>query len=121
MVAVVLVTYACGVYGGYFAAAQGILLVGLLGMLLPETIQRLNGAKNILTLVVNVVAATTYVVVDLVTGDGRIDWVAVALIAAGSLIGGFLGAAVGRRLPPWLLRSAIVVLGSIALYTILNL
>ncbi|MDO9379597.1 MAG: sulfite exporter TauE/SafE family protein [Nocardioidaceae bacterium] len=119
--AVLAVTYLCGVYGGYFAAAQGILLVGLLGLVLPETIQRINGAKNVLVLVVNLVAATTYVVVDLVSGDSRIEWAAVGLIAAGSLVGGFLGAAVGRRLPPWLLRSAIVLLGLVALYTILTL
>ena len=89
-----------GIYGGYFAAAQGILLVGVMGALLPETMQRMNGAKNLLTLVVNIVAATAY---TLVAFD-RINWAAAGLIAAGSLIGGFVGAHYGRRLSPVALR-----------------
>ena len=56
--ALIVGTFLVGIYGGYFAAAQGILLVGVMGALLPETMQRMNGAKNLLTLVVNIVAAT---------------------------------------------------------------
>ena len=108
-------TYAVGVYGGYFAAAQGILLVGLMGVLLPETMQRMNAAKNLLSLVVNLVAATTYTIVAF----DRISWAAAGLIAAGSLIGGFVGAKVGRRLSPTVLRGLIVVLGVVALWRLL--
>ena len=68
-----------------------------------------------LTLVVNVVAAATYAMVAF----DRIDWPAAALIAAGTLIGGFLGAHVGRKLSPTLLRTVIVVLGVVALWRLL--
>ena len=108
-------TFLVGIYGGYFAAAQGILLVGVMGALLPETMQRMNGAKNLLTLVVNLVAATAY---TLVAFD-RINWAAAGLIAVGSLIGGFVGAHYGRRLSPVALRSVIVVFGLIALWRLL--
>jgi uncharacterized protein len=115
MTALVLGTYVVGVYGGYFAAAQGILLIGVMGVLLPETMQRINAAKNLLTLVVNVVAAVAYTVVAF----DRISWAAAGLIAAGSLIGGFVGAGVGRRLSPVALRASIVVLGVVALWRLL--
>lgn len=112
---IVIFTFLIGVYGGYFTAAQGILMVGAMGALLPEPMQRMNAAKNLLTLVVNVVAATAY---TLVAFD-RVNWAAAALIAAGSLVGGFLGAHYGRRLPPAVLRTAIVLVGLIGLYRLL--
>jgi uncharacterized protein len=116
MAVLVLGTFLVGVYGGYFTAAQGILLVGVMGALLPESVQRMNAAKNLLTLVVNVVAAVAY---TLVAFD-RISWVAAGVIAAGSLIGGFIGAHYGRRLPPNALRATIVVVGLIGLYRLIN-
>ncbi|OHV05260.1 hypothetical protein C1Y40_02979 [Mycobacterium talmoniae] len=115
LVALVAGTFAVGVYGGYFAAAQGILLIGVMGVLLPESMQRMNAAKNLLALVVNVVAALAY---TLVAFD-RISWVAAGLIAAGSLVGGFLGAHYGRRLSPTALRIVIVVVGLIGLYRLM--
>jgi uncharacterized membrane protein YfcA len=115
MVVLVLGTFAVGVYGGYFTAAQGILLVGMMGALLPESVQRMNAAKNLLTLLVNVVAAVSY---SLVASD-RISWPVAGLIAAGSLLGGWLGARYGRRLSPTALRSTIVVVGLIGLYRLL--
>ncbi|MEJ5867851.1 sulfite exporter TauE/SafE family protein [Pseudokineococcus sp. 5B2Z-1] len=110
-VVLLVVTFLIGVYGGYFTAAQGILLVGAHGALLVEPLQRLNAMKNLLSLVVNVVAAAAYVVV----GFDRIVWEAVLVIAVGSLVGGLLGASVGRRLPSAVLRATIVVLGVVAL------
>lgn len=108
-------TFLVGIYGGYFAAAQGILLVGVMGMLLPDSMQRINAAKNLLTLVVNVVSATMYTVIAF----DRISWPAVGLIAVGSLAGGFLGASVGRKLSPFVLRGVIVLLGLVALWRLL--
>ena len=116
MAALVLATFAVGVYGGYFTAAQGILLMGAMGALLPEDMQRMNAAKNLLALVVNVVAAVAY---TLVAFD-RISWPAAGLIALGSLVGGFLGAHYGRRLSPNALRAFIVVVGLIGLYRLLT-
>jgi uncharacterized protein len=116
MAALVVGTFAVGVYGGYFTAAQGILLVGIMGALLPESVQRMNAAKNLLTLLVNVVAAVSY---TLVAFD-RISWPVAGLIAAGSLVGGSLGARYGRRLSPNALRGTIVVVGLIGLYRLLT-
>jgi uncharacterized membrane protein YfcA len=116
MVALVLGTFAVGIYGGYFTAAQGILLIGVMGALLPEDVQRMNAAKNLLSLLVNIVAAISY---TLVAFD-RISWVAAGLIAAGSLVGGWLGAHYGRRLSPAALRAVIVVVGLIGLYRLLQ-
>ncbi len=115
MVALVVGTFAVGVYGGYFTAAQGILLIGVMGALLPEDMQRMNAAKNLLSLLVNVVAAAAY---TLVAFD-RISWLAAGLIAIGSLLGGFLGAHYGRRLSPNALRIIIVIVGLIGLYRLL--
>lgn len=115
MALVVIGTFAVGIYGGYFTAAQGILLIGVMGALLPESMQRMNAAKNLLSLVVNVVAAVAY---TLVAFD-RISWAAAGLIAVGSLLGGFLGAHYGRRLSPNALRVIIVIVGLIGLYRLL--
>lgn len=108
-------TFLVGIYGGYFTAAQGILLIGALGVIAPDDLQRLNAAKNLLSLIVNVVAAVTYTIVAF----DRIDWTAAGLIAVGSLVGGVLGARYGRRLPPTALRILIVVVGLIGLWRLL--
>jgi uncharacterized membrane protein YfcA len=116
MAALVLGTFAVGIYGGYFTAAQGILLIGVMGALLPEDVQRMNAAKNLLSMLVNIVAAISYTLVAF----ERISWPVVGLIAGGSLIGGWLGAHYGRRLSPAALRAVIVVVGLIGLYRLLN-
>ena len=116
-VLVLLVVFLTAIYGGYFAAAQGIILIALLGLLLPDDLQRLNGLKNVLVLVVNTVSASTYIIV----GHDRINWTAVICIAIGSLIGGYFGARVGRKFSPVLLRTIIVILGLVAIWRILTL
>jgi uncharacterized membrane protein YfcA len=98
-----------GVYGGYFGAAQGVLLMGILGVGIPDSLQRLNALKNVLAAIVNGVAGLLFVVV------ADVDWRIVALIGTGSVIGGQLGATVGRRLPSPVLRAVIVVVGVVAL------
>lgn len=98
-----------GVYGGYFTAAQGILLVGVMGLLLDEPLQRLNGYKNVLAAVVNVVAGAVYAVV------APVSWPVVAILAVSSTIGGVVGARIGRRLSPLVLRIVIVVVGLVAI------
>ncbi|MCH5641116.1 sulfite exporter TauE/SafE family protein [Gordonia sp. ABSL49_1] len=114
--AMVVATFAVGVYGGYFTAAQGILLIGALGVIVPDDLQRMNAAKNLLSLVVNVVAALAYTIVAF----DRINWTAAGLIAAGSLVGGVVGARYGRRLSPNALRGVIVVVGLIGLWRLLS-
>ncbi len=99
-----------GVYGGYFTAAQGIMLVGFLGLLLTETLQRLNALKNVLATGVNLVAAAVY---GLVGGD-QVVWRVALVITTSSLVGGWLGSRYGRRLPAGPLRAIIVVVGLVA-------
>jgi uncharacterized membrane protein YfcA len=102
-----------GVYGGYFGAAQGVLLMAILGIGVADTMQRHNATKNALSLVVNAVAAVVFLFV------AHLDWRAVALIAVGSVIGGQIGSTVGRRLPPGVLRGVIVVVGVVAIVSLL--
>lgn len=119
---VLLAAFATGVYGGYFGAAQGVLLMGILGIGIGESLQRLNGVKNVLVAVVNGVAGLIFVVVaelGLFGIDADVDWLIVAVIAVGAVIGGFLGASVGRKLPPVALRGIIVVVGLVAVVAIL--
>ncbi|MEV4174520.1 sulfite exporter TauE/SafE family protein [Nonomuraea sp. NPDC049709] len=100
---------ASGVYGGYFGAAQGVLLIGLLGIFLDDGLQRVNAAKNVLALIVNAVAAVLFVVV------ADVDWQAVAGVALGAVAGGFVGARLGRRIPAPVLRAVIVCVGIAAI------
>ncbi|HEY2276876.1 MAG TPA: sulfite exporter TauE/SafE family protein, partial [Streptosporangiaceae bacterium] len=97
-----------GIYGGYFGAAQGVLMIGLLGIFLDEPLQRINGLKNVLTFVVNGTAAIVFISVT------HVDWILAGLIAVGSTIGGYFGARYGRKLPPMALRILIVIIGVIA-------
>jgi hypothetical protein len=103
--------FLAGIYGGYFGAAQGVLLMGLFSLLSAEPIQRLNGYKNVLSLIVNLVAAFVFVLF----ARDHIDWLVVVLIAAGAFAGGLIGARVGRRIPPLLLRAIIIAIGTIAI------
>jgi uncharacterized membrane protein YfcA len=100
---------ACGIYGGYFGAAQGILLMGILGLAIEDTLQRLNGLKNVLAGLNNLTAGLIFVFA------ASVNWGVAGLIAAGSIIGGFLGARYGRRLSPTALRVLIVIVGTVAI------
>lgn len=103
-----------GVYGGYFGAAQGVLQMGLFGIFLKDDLQRQNALKNVLSGLVNLVAAIVFVIVG-----KHIDWAVAGLLAAGSICGGVLGARIGRRLPPNVLRAVIVVVGIAAMVKLL--
>jgi uncharacterized membrane protein YfcA len=98
-----------GVYGGYFGAAQGIMLIAALGLNLDVGLQRVNAAKNVLAGLANLVSGAVFVVV------APVDWRAALLVAVGATLGGWLGARVGRRLPPPALRAVVVVVGLAAL------
>jgi uncharacterized protein len=107
-------TYGAGVYGGYFGAAQGILLISILGLALPDDLQRLNALKNVLTGLVNLVAGIVFIAV------ADVAWGAALLIAAGALVGGALGSRYGRRLPAAVLRGVIVVVGVLAIVDLVS-
>lgn len=97
-----------GVYGGYFGAAQGVILVGLLGMFFADSLQRINAGKNVLVTIVNTTAAIVFMIF------AHVAWAAVGVLAAGSAVGGLVGARVGRRLPPLVLRIIIVIIGIVS-------
>ena len=105
-----------GVYGGYFGGAQGVLLIGILGAVLPETLHRVNALKNALATCVNTVAAAVFLVV----APEMVDWLLVALIATGSGLGGLLGAQLGRALPQPALRLVIVAVGVTAIVALVQ-
>lgn len=116
LIALVVGTLLAGVYGGYFGAAQGIILMGIMSVLMPIPLQEINGIKNVLGTIVNAVAAITFIVVS----PEHVNWTVAALIGAGALLGGVIGARVGRRLHPWALRGFIVVMGVIAIVNLLR-
>ncbi len=106
--------FASGVYGGYFGAAQGILVLAILGLTLEEHIQRINALKVVLVGLVNLIASVVFVIA------AHVAWAAALLIAGGSTIGGGLGAGVGRRLPAPVLRGLILVVGVSAIVQLLT-
>jgi uncharacterized membrane protein YfcA len=100
--------FVSAVYGAYFGAALGVLLLGVLGILLRDALQRLNALKGALSLVINVLAALVFAVF------GPVSWAAAGLLAVSSLAGGHLGASLARRLSDRLLRGAVLVVGVVA-------
>jgi uncharacterized membrane protein YfcA len=108
-----LAVFATGIYGGYFGAAQGVLLLGILGVALPQSLQRTNGLKNVLAGLANGVAGLIFAFA------AHVAWAPAALIAVGSIVGGQVGATYGRRLSPDALRGLIVVVGTAAIVKLL--
>jgi uncharacterized membrane protein YfcA len=103
-----------GVYGGYFGAAQGVILLALCGIAIPEDLQRLNALKNVLAALVNGIAAVVFLFF------ASVAWLPALLLAVGSAAGGQLGARIGRSLSPAVLRGVIVVVGSAAIVQLLT-
>lgn len=99
-------TFLTGVYGGYFGAAQGVLLLALLGITLSDDLQRLNGVKNVLAAINNGVAALFFI------ARTDVAWGVVAILVVTSSVGGQLGASLGRRIPAEVLRVTIAVVGT---------
>ena len=102
-----------GIYGGYFGAAQGIILIALLGIFVLDDLHRLKRDQYRLAMSANLIATVVFLFV------AKIDWAIVACIAGGSIVGGQLGPTVGRRLDPRVLRGVIVVVGLTALFCLL--
>lgn len=93
------------VYGAYFGAGLGVLLLGVLGIFLDEHLRRVNALKNVLSLIINAVALVAFGLF------GPVAWEAVLVIAVTSLAGGYLGARLARRVPSGLLRAVVVLYG----------
>jgi uncharacterized membrane protein YfcA len=107
-------TFGTGVYGGYFGAAQGVLLLALLGIGLDDDLQRHNAVKNVAAMLVNLVSGLVFAAV------APVSWPAVGLIAGGAAVGGVIGARLGRRLRPAVLRAVIVLVGVAAIVQLLG-
>jgi uncharacterized membrane protein YfcA len=111
--------FGSGMYGGYFGAAQGVLLMAILGLTYGDRLQVLNGVKNVLACVVNAIAAVVFIIVGALGLGGSehpsVQWGAALAIAVGALVGGQIGASVGRKLPPKVLRGLIIVVGLVAI------
>jgi uncharacterized membrane protein YfcA len=105
--------FAGGIYGGYFGAAQGIMVLAILGLSLEDRLQRLNALKVVMTGTVNLVSGIVFVFA------AHVAWAPAGLIAAGSVLGGGFGARIGRRLPPQALRGVIIVVGIAAIVRLL--
>ncbi len=103
-----------GAYGGYFGAAQGVLVIAVMGVALAETLPRINALKNVLVMVANAVAGVVFVIIS------EVDWWVVLALAVGSVLGAQLGARVGRRLPPLIYRVIIVCAGVAAIISLLR-
>jgi uncharacterized membrane protein YfcA len=103
-----------GVYGGYFGAAQGIMLLAILGVLLDQSLQRTNALKNVLAGLVNGVAGLYFAFA------AHVAWAPAAIIAGGSVVGAQLAARYGRDLPEAWLRALIVVVGTFAIVHLLT-
>jgi uncharacterized protein len=96
------------IYGGYFGAAQGVILIAVLGLGLAETLQRVNAAKNVLAGLVNLVAGIVFIAI------ADVDWAVVAMIAIGAATGGVVGARIARSLAPVALRIVVIAVGIVA-------
>lgn len=103
-----------GMYGGYFGAAQGVLVIALMGVALAESMARINGLKNVLVMIANGVAGIVFVMIS------EVDWWIVLALAVGSVLGAQVGARIGRKLPPIIYRVVIVAVGVIAIITLVT-
>lgn len=105
--------YATGIYGGYFGAGQGVILIALLAILVADDLQRLNGLKNAIAFIVNAVAAVLFV------AFAPVAWEAALLLGVGAIAGGQIGAHIGRRMSPFVLRGTVIVVGLIVAFRLL--
>jgi uncharacterized membrane protein YfcA len=109
-----LATALVGVYGGYFGAAQGVLLIAILGIGLSESLPRVNAIKNVLAMIANAIAGLVFVIVS------EVNWTAAIAIAVGSVVGAQIGGRVGRKLPATIYRVIIVIVGVAAIVSLLS-
>jgi uncharacterized membrane protein YfcA len=100
-----LAVFSCCVYGGYFGAAQGVIMIALLRLLLADSLQNLNGLKNVMVAIANGIAGLIFILF------AHVAWDAFAVVAVGAVIGAALGAKYGRRIPDQILRWVVVSVG----------
>ena len=101
----VLFQFAVAVYGGYFGAGIGILMLASLGFIGLVNIHEMNTVKTVLSSVINLVASVWFI------GAGLIDWPKAAMMTVGALVGYYLGSHYSQRIPPQRVRQVITVIG----------
>jgi uncharacterized membrane protein YfcA len=101
------------VYGSYFGAGLGVIMLAVLGLLVADDLQRLNALKGVLALVINLVGAIVFVV------TGQVAWLAAGLLAVGAGFGATVGVALARRLPPAAVRGGVVIAGVVVAVTLI--
>jgi uncharacterized membrane protein YfcA len=106
--------FGASAYGGYFGAAQGVILLAVMGLLTREPLQQINALKNVVHAVGGSASAVLFILI------AQVDWASVLLLGSGAIIGGQIGARVGRRLPPAMLRAAIVVIGVVGIVQVVS-
>jgi uncharacterized membrane protein YfcA len=94
-----------GVYGGYFGAGSGVMMMAVLGFATDLELRIVNALKTLAVMAANVVATVIFLFL------AELDWVAIGLLASGSVVGGYVGAHIGRRLPSGVLRTLVVIVG----------
>jgi len=99
-------TLLIAVYGGYFGAAMGVMMLAVFGIALTEPLLRVNGLRAVCSVVLCALVAAIFLI------HGQVAWLPAALIAAGTLVGGWAGATVARSLPSAVLRAIVVVVGT---------
>jgi len=97
--------FAASVYGAYFGAGLGVLLLAVLGITLPGRLTDLNGIRTVLALLVNSIAVVVFAVA------APVEWAAAGTMAAASLVGGYVGAKTAARLPVQVFRGVVIALG----------
>ena len=103
-----------GAYGGYFGAGSGVMMMAVLGFGLDIDLKIVNALKTLAVMAANVIATAIFLVL------ADLDWLAIALLAGGSVVGGYVGSHIGRRLPSSLLRALVVVAGLTAFVLLLG-
>jgi uncharacterized membrane protein YfcA len=98
-------TFLAAVYGAYFGAGLGVVLLAVLSFTIDDSLNRINGLRSVLALTVNTVAVLIFVI------HAQVAWRAAGLMAVSSLVGGYVGARAARRVPPVVLRTIILGLG----------
>jgi uncharacterized protein len=103
-----------GMYGGYFGAGSGVMMMAVLGFGLDIDLKIVNALKTLAVMAANVVATLIFLVL------ADLDWLAIALLAGGSVVGGYVGSHIGRRLPSAVLRTLVVIAGLTAFVLLLG-
>lgn len=112
----IILIFFTGTYGAYFSAAQGVLFIGIMGIVTTLSMQNINALKNLTTMFVNAIAAGMYIIFAWET----ISWPLILVLAIGATLGGITGGKFAKRLSPTLLRAFVVVVGTIATIAMLT-